>query len=305
MKIAVAIAVLAALTPRAHADDKKTQADQLFDEGVALREKGMFKEACQKFDEAMKRDERAVGTILNLALCAEKFEKYASAVKLYSEARDRAHEQGLTEHEKAAIDHIGVLAPQVSHLTITLAEALPSTKVLVDDTVVPVADLTKYPIDAGERAIVVSAPGRLPYETKVTIAIGKDAALAVPALGQAVTVSSRKTIGKIVAISGGVLFVASIGLGAWGKSSYDHQFDIGACDHATNRCTPAGNTATSRARTIGNTGTVVGAIGIAAAGVGVWLWLTAPTAEAPTANHVAFVPTATPDQIGFAAVGRF
>lgn len=310
---------LALSTAPAWADDKpadpKTQADQLFEEGVALRNQGQFKEACVKFEEAMKHDERAIGTLLNLALCAEKFDKYATAVHLYEEARDRAKEQGLVEHQKAAEEHIATLAPKVSHVTITLAEQLPGTKVLVDDKVIAVADLTNLPIDAGARTLNVSAPGRLPYETRLTIEIGKDTSAQVPALAASVkVVSSRRTIGKLATIGGAVAVGAGIGLGIVARSMWNGQFDahtdaMGATyfpcrdkDHPV--CDSGGKQETEKARTIGTVGTVVGVVGLAAVAAGVTLWVTAPHAEA-RAEGVALVPVGGADQVGLAAVGRF
>ncbi len=313
MRILVAAIVVAALGRPSHADDSpKTKADELFEEGVALRNKGAFKEACVKFEEAMKHDERAIGTLLNLALCAEKFDHFATAVHLYSEARDRAREQGLAEHQKAAEEHIALLEPQVSHLTVKLVEPLPATKVLIDDRVVALTELDKLPIDAGVRAISVSAPGRLPYETTITIAIAKDASLDIPALGKPVTVSSRRTIGKLSVIGGGVLLGAGLGLGLYAKSMYDAQFDAHTdamggqyfpC-RADKMCDSGGQKQTEKARTIGVVGSVIGGVGLAAIGVGVALWVMSPT----TAEHpaqVSVVPVASPDQIGFAAVGHF
>ncbi|MBA3542529.1 MAG: hypothetical protein H0T79_23135 [Deltaproteobacteria bacterium] len=306
----VVVALAGVVMPGVARAEDKTKADVLFQEGVDLRNKGAVKEACVKFEEAMRHDERAIGTLLNLALCAEKFGKVATAVRLYTEARQRASEQGLTEHQKAADEHINALAPQVPHLTITLTESLPGTKLLVDDKVVPLTELTDLPIDAGTRTIVVTAPDRLPHEEHITIANAEKRALTIPALAKSVTVkSSRRTIGKLVTIGGAVAFGTGVGLGLYARSTYNQQFE------ATNGLTPCrqlsdgpvcnadGQLKTEQARTVGLVGTVIGGVGLAAAGVGLFLWLRAPAETAD--RQVSLLPTITPEQVGLTAVGRF
>src|SRR6059036_1944766 len=74
-------------------DDDKAEADRLFEEGRTLQQSGKLAEACKLFELSHRKDPSAVGTILNLGLCAEQSQLFATAVRYYAEARDRAHDQ--------------------------------------------------------------------------------------------------------------------------------------------------------------------------------------------------------------------
>lgn len=321
-----AVVVLVALTSVAHAaprakkpapapakpaepppepvDPKVARADQLFAEGKALMASNLI-QACDKFDQSLRENPAALGTLLNVALCDEKLGRVASAVAHFSEARDRAKEQNLPEHERAAVEHIAKLAPEVPHVTVALAEPLPGATVLLDDRVVPLDQLAEIAVDPGERVVVVSAPQRLPYRTRLTITPSARLQVAVPPLARSITVtSSRRRIGQITTIAGAAAIGTGIGLGLYAWHLYDGQYP----DHCTkadggDHCDADGLRNTDRARSIGTVGTVVGIAGVVAAGVGAYLWLRSPAST----EHlpVALVPAIGADQLGVAALGRF
>jgi hypothetical protein len=54
---------------------------------------------------------------------------------------------------------------------------------------------------------------------------------------------------------------------------------------------------------LGNIGTAVGVVGVAAIGIGAYLWLRAP--DETTESRVTFVPQIAPGEAGVVAVGRF
>lgn len=101
-----------------------------------------------------------------------------------------------------------------------------------------------------------------------------------------------------------------VGLGLYARHLYDDQ--VNAIDSMMKPlCTPMGNTyrcssdqhnQTEHARVIGDVGTVIGTVGLVAAGIGAYLWLRAPAEVQPT---VSMVPTVSTDSIGLAATGRF
>jgi hypothetical protein len=315
---ALAVAVMAGAARPASAqplvDPKIQKADQLFAEGKALLDSNLV-EACAKFDESLRYNAAAIGTVLNVALCDEKLGKIASAVARFTEVRESAKEQGLPQHLSAAEEHLAALAPLVPHLTIKLTETLPGTSILLDDQVVAPGGLANIAVDPGERVVVVSAPARLPYRTKVLIAKSEHKDVVVPALAKSVVItSSRYRIGQITTLVGAVAAGTGLGLGLYARHLYHDQFhnDHGdtpsSCtdDGQDKRCTTDGLTQTHRARTLGNVGTIVGVAGVAAAGVGVYLWLRAPhSTSAPDEKQVTLVPAVGPDGVGLAAVGRF
>src|SRR5882724_8619438 len=84
------------------ADQKR--ADALFAEGRKLIDAHDDVGACEKFNEAIKLDPDAAGTMLNLGLCNEHLKKFASALYWFRKAQARAHETQLPEYETAAGD---------------------------------------------------------------------------------------------------------------------------------------------------------------------------------------------------------
>ena len=78
----------------AFADDAKTTADEKFEAASKLRDAGKTAEACAMFNEALTLNPNAIGTILNVARCAEEEGKVATAIRYFSDARDRARDIG-------------------------------------------------------------------------------------------------------------------------------------------------------------------------------------------------------------------
>lgn len=298
----VALASIAHAQPQPRAEDK-AEADRLFEEGRLLLEKGQRAEACAKFDLSIRKDPRAVGTMLNLGLCHEETGHVATAIRYYSEARDRAHDQKLKEHQEAAERKIALLTPRVPRLAIKGAPT--NARVLVDDIVLAADQLGDVPVDPGTHTVVVTAPTKLPFETKLDIKEAEHKSVDVPPLEGAKTVyvavpaNRRRTIGKLAVVGGAGLLAIAGGLGWWAQHSYWQQFPDASRDgqvakddqHScwtqnegtkiTRACNSIGASKLSTARTIAHvsTGTAI-AGGIAVIG-GAVLWLTAPRDEAP------------------------
>jgi len=303
-ELGIAALAVAALGGRVCADPKIEQADRLFAEGKALLASNLL-QACAKFDQSLQYNPAAIGTLLNVALCDEKLGRVATAVAKFSEARDRAKEQGLTQHVRAAEEHIAALEPAVPYLEIKLTERLDGTTIVLDDHLVALDALAQIAVDPGERELVVNAPDRLPYRATLVIARADRKTVVVPALARSVVIaSSQRRIGQIAAVGGGVAVATGLGLGLYGRQLYRKQFDDGLCTHPDGGalCTPQGQVQTQRARTLGNVGTVVGGVGLAIAGVGAYLWLRAP---GPASDKLAIVPQVGAGELGAIAIGRF
>lgn len=307
--LALAAVLVAGAAARAHADPAIEKADQLFVEGRALLSSNLL-QACAKFDESLRYNPAAIGTLLNVALCDERLGRIASAVAKFSQARDRAKEEGLAEHLRAAEEHLAALRPSVPHLAIKLAEQLPETAILVDGHVVPPDALVVVPVDPGERVVVVSAPGRLPYRLSFVIGKAEYKTIVVPALSRSVTVhSSRRLIGQLGAAGGAGMLGVAAGLGLYARHLYRKQIANGNCTERGDGviCDPAGKSATDRARTLGNVSTAVGVAGAAIAAVGAYLWYRAPrsTPSDAAGKRLTLVPDVTGDGLGVVALGRF
>jgi hypothetical protein len=291
-------------------DPKIEKADQLFVEGKALLASNLL-QACDKFDQSLSYNPAAIGTLLNVALCDEKLGRVASAFAKFSEARDRATEQGLPQHVRAAEDHIAVLAPSIPHLAIKLTESLPGTQVVIDARVVAVDGLADIAVDPGERVIVVTAPKRLPFRTHLGINKFEHRDVVIPPLAASFIVrSSQRRIGQITTVAGGAAIAAGIGIGVYSYSFYRSQFGHkepgdGLCNDM-NICEAAGQAGTARARTLGNVGTVVGLVGVATLSVGAFLWYRSAGVTNDTGNQqLTIMPQIGPEGLSIAAIGWF
>lgn len=304
----VAFVLSTAALAHAEGEEDQVKADRLFEEAQALKQSGKTDEACAKYNEALAFNRNAVGTLLNVAKCAEDAGKYATAVKHYRQARDLAREHSLNEHKTAAEQRLTINEPKVPRLAIAFTERLPEMKLVIDDVVYPTdqQSTNELRLDPGTRHIVVTAPGRLPFDTTVTLVEGKQEAVAIPKLGYPVTVKkARKTVGKILTFSGVGLVATGIILGYKANVDFEAEFKNGNCTEVPNEtplCNPEGYGLTHNAEQLGTVGTVVGIAGVAAIGLGLVLWITAP---AEVDHSVALVPSLTNDSAGLAAIGRF
>ena len=318
----VLLATVAAASAQPKSRDK-AEADQLFYEGRQLLAQDKRDEACAKFDLSFRKDPRAIGTILNLGLCGEMTGKVATAIRYYAEARDRARDQELREYQDAAERKIALLSPRVPHLDIQLAESLPDMRVLVDTAVLAPHQLAGLEVDPGKRTIVVTARGRLPYETSVEIAEGERKTISIPKLEGARTVyverpgSTRRTLGKLGVFGGAGLVATGVVLGILGDRAYWDEFPDGARDgvatgpvithdcwnelaagEVVRQCNAQGVKQLRSARRLAHVGTGVGILGGVAIAAGVYLWLTAPSDTTVT-------PTVSAEGAGVAISGRF
>src|SRR6187402_2826619 len=164
--------------------EEKATAEAVFEEGMRLIKQGNFAEACPKF-EISQRVEPAVGTMLYLAECYEKTNRSASAWAMFREAASLAETSGQTERMKTAQARAARLEPRLSWLTIQVAKdaLVPGLQIRRNGVQVS-AELsgTATPGDPGEVLVDASAPGHLPFSTKVKVASKARVTVTVPAL---------------------------------------------------------------------------------------------------------------------------
>jgi tetratricopeptide (TPR) repeat protein len=119
----------------AHADDRSQRADQLFAEGRTLLVKQNDpKAACEKFEQAIKLEARATGTMLNLGLCYEMLVKHATSIRWFRKAQSAAFEAGQSDVEAAAKQHIAVLSPKLVAIKLMLDPAPRGVQIWIDGT---------------------------------------------------------------------------------------------------------------------------------------------------------------------------
>ncbi|MCA9585408.1 MAG: hypothetical protein KC657_08630 [Myxococcales bacterium] len=271
------------------------EADALFLEGRALLQQGKHAEACAKLTRS-NRIAPAVGTLINLGFCSEQLGRMLSAMEAYSEAEILARRAGDTKRATFALERIADVSPRMMKLKIRVSE--PDTPGLVvqrNKVAVPRTDFgVPVPIDPDEIVLTATAPGRAPWSLDLH-ARGEGATLDVlvppldaverrPRDAEGVRITTKRA-GAIALGAVGLTAVASaVVLGLTAKSRYDDS--LAFCDPSG--CDARAVDAQRSAAAQGNVATLVGALGLAALGGGVYFWLTgAPaTSSAPAGAQV-------------------
>jgi serine/threonine-protein kinase len=165
----------------------KAASDVLFKDAKKLIDEGRFNEACPKFEESQRLDPTP-GTLLNLGDCYKSASppRNASAWGAYRQAEAMARQRGDAARQDGAALRAQTVEPLLSKVTIDVPPAarIPGLEVKWDGR--PVGEGlfgSAFPVDAGEHAIVASAPGHKSWTGKGVV--GANAAttnVAVPIL---------------------------------------------------------------------------------------------------------------------------
>ena len=152
--------------------DRAALAQGLYDSAAELIKSGKFAEACPKLEESQRLDP-AMGTQFFLAGCYEKTGRPTSAWSLFLEVAAGAKAAGNGVRETTARARAAALEPKLPRLRIVIPEAtvaLRGLEVSRDGaTLKPVAYGAPIPVDLGDHVVRVKAPGKVPWETKVTV----------------------------------------------------------------------------------------------------------------------------------------
>ncbi len=308
-RIFFAVAVTTLLGSAAAHADSNTSAQALFEEGRRLMASNQFAEACPKFAESQRLDPGA-GTLLNLALCYEKNEQFASAWATYNEAAADADRSGRTEWVKKGKEKAAALAPTLTTLTVTVAKTsrVDGLEVTRDGQPISSAEWgVKVPIDGGEHLIEARAPNHETWSTHVNApAKSGGLTLSVPVLAKSVVPtkpdhppsrtetpektatkgSTQRTIGVVVGAAG------VVGLGLGGGFALNaiskHNAAKKDCSGDETRCGPQGLADYASANDSADVATIALIAGGALLLGGIVLYLTAPRGTASTS---AWVPT--------------
>ena len=116
----VVLAIVCFGTPAFADGDAAKTADEKFEAAGKLRDAGKIKESCAMYADSLALNPNAIGTILNVARCAEEDGKVATAIRYFTDARDRAREQNLGPQLAAAEEHLAKLTPRQSRKSPTL-----------------------------------------------------------------------------------------------------------------------------------------------------------------------------------------
>jgi len=320
----VAIAVILALAGTAGAQQKPKQneADALFDQARKLlaeagSDKAKVKVACDKFDEAIKLDPEAPGTMLNLGLCNEKLEKYKTALYWFRRAQARAAETNLPDYEKAAKDHTVDLANKVATIKIAFTTPPPAdAKVKIDGEEIASADYLRAEVDPGHHTLTAGASGKkiVTQEFDISGRGGDTLSIDLVEGENSVIVDrgkQRRKIAVYTAVGGGVVMglAAVLTLAVW-KPQYDKCVEdnkplVGKPGCPAELDTKAKIVADANHYTdLANIwGTTIFATGVLIVGAAAFLYFTAPTKE--RVDRTVLVPSIGPQHVGFTLEHRF
>jgi hypothetical protein len=299
----VPLAVVLAWSPgvRAQSDQDKGVATVLFEEAKALLASGKVGEACRKLEESRRLDPLP-GTLLNLASCHEREGLTASAMAEFREARAMADRDHRDDRVAFAEEHMKALEPRLSMLVIVVGPDAdrPELSVSRDGIVLGRAVWgTRIPVDPGTHVIEASAPGKA--RRRVEVRVGPDAdvqtatlapledeappppppvvapppppVVAPPPRVEAPPPPAGLSSRRIVALATGAAGVIGLGLGTYfGVTAITkHNDPNAACPGAASNCS-AQIDLNNQAGFNADASTVSFAVGLAALGVGAFLW---------------------------------
>jgi tetratricopeptide (TPR) repeat protein len=273
------------------------QANKLFLEGRELLTSNQTAEACEKFEQSIALDPEAPGVMLNLGLCYEMLEKYATSLYWFRKAQVAAAEAKLTAYEDEAKRHTVALAAKVPIVRID-ASAAAGAEIHIDDKLIAPTDYARVEVDRGEHELQARAQGKKPHRQSFEVTSTDAGTLTVPALEDVPdrrdpdiivdTPSSKSRVILAASLAGGGLALCIISP-LWAnkvKSDYDEAVkNLEMPDY-------------SSARTKQHVATGMFVAGVGLIGVGAYLYFTKPS---PTATAIA--PVLDAHTVGFAISG--
>jgi hypothetical protein len=348
MRRVIALAALASCVAvpavaRAQSKEDIARADALFNAAKALTDAGNYADACAKYAES-KRLAPGLGVTLYLADCYERIGRTASAWTEFLAAEGLARQRN-DKRADVAHQHAQALEPKLDRLTITVAPTVPQAGLSIMRDGVPVTREElglAVPVDPGDHAVVVSAPGHAsrtlnahvgPESPTATVRIDSldetpsAATSPTPATAPASAPTDSAQTGaeqpptsddsgktrRILSFAAMGAGVVGLGVGtvfgflAKSKLDTSNSGSNGAsapCD-SQDRCTKSGLDDRQSAEsfaTVSTIGFIAG--GVLAAG-GVVLFLTAPPATTPTSTGITLSPAPLTGGAGALLSGSF
>lgn len=187
MRIVTACSLLCVLLASAPASAqvpaREGAAQLLFDEAAKLLERGLFEEACAKFQASQALDPKG-GTLLNLAQCRERQGRIATAWTLFAEARNLAAKDGRQDRVTFAEQRMRALEPTLPRVRVTVADRSGREAPSVRLDGAPLAQAAwnvALPMDPGEHELEATRRDGPPFTARFTVAVGQKIDVAVPA----------------------------------------------------------------------------------------------------------------------------
>jgi serine/threonine-protein kinase len=310
--LAAGLVMMPAVAARAQSKEDVARADALFNAAKALTDAGQYADACAKYAES-KRLAPGIGVTLYLADCYEHIGRTASAWTEFRSAEGQAREKG-DKRADVARDHAQALESKLVRLAIVVAPTVPQSglQILRDGVPVTPEELgLAVPVDPGDHAVVVSAPGRAsrtltahvgPENRNATVLIDSLEELPAAIVPLPVPVppapplaapgvlpneppppvsldrgKSQRYVGLGIGGAGAVGLVVGSIFGVLAKVKFDQSNSV-QCNASTDRCYSPGfpmRKDAEHAATTSNVGFVIGGVLLAA---GATVYFTAPKA---------------------------
>jgi hypothetical protein len=273
-------------------------AQALFEKGRAAMQRGEWAQACPQLAESL-RLEPTLGTLLNLALCHESEGRLATAYVEYTDATAKAVRERDAEREAIARERALALSDRIPRLTIESPSPSPAGLwVSLDGVRLGTETLgVPLPIDPGPHSLSYGATHRVTQSrTFVATAGAGSLSLELAELASAPptrplarrpssSFSPLESPRRMLAAACWGSAAAALGFGAYAG------MQAGAEWHERNRHCPGGTCDDAAAghgadaRRFALISNVSFGFGLAAAGLGAYLWLTGKP-EAPTSIRV-------------------
>lgn len=283
-------------SPAARAGDVHQAAEEKFRAGREAMNRGDCPAAIALF-EASNDLEPGRGKGLNIAICEEKLGRLVAAARRFRELLPQF--PAGDDRRPIVQEHLASLGKRVPLLTVRLSAGAPEgAAVTLDGRALDVASPAEVPVDPGAHTLVVSCAGRADARREVTVEEGSRVSMTVepgpPVGGAAPRPGAPPDGGRLTAAYAlGAVGVVGLGAGAvtGGLAVSLHDSTESRCP--THRgCAPEVLSDASLGQAMSVISTVSLAAGAAAAGVGVYLFLTSkPVRSAAPAVGVFLAPS--------------
>lgn len=301
--------IVLALTGTAYAQSAASaEADALFDQGRTLMKQKKIAEACTAY-EGSQRVSPLVQTQVALADCREQNKQLATAYGLWRDVERQTRapiDDGMKKLNGFAADRVKALEPRLSKLTIDMAPGDRVPGLTLTRNGAPLDQILlgqQLPIDGGAYTIVARAPGYREASVTIDIEVERDTKVAhlpplqpLPTVAMPASATSNSASGGpivtaapepppskmlpfIVGGAGVVLLGGALGLDLWARSQYD--------DSKREPDDFKQEDLWSSAKTKRFVAQGVAVAGLAAIGVGAWLFVRARSYEQRHAVEVA------------------
>jgi hypothetical protein len=282
----------------AQSPDDIAKANAIFLEGRELLTSKQTKAACDKFEESIALDPTAPGVMLNLGLCYELLERYATSLYWFRKAQTAAAEAHLPAYEDEAKRHTLALSTKVSTVKLDVSEAPLDVEIRIDTKLIAPTDYARVELDRGTHELEARASGKQPHRESIESDAGT---VTIPALTDVtpevpigpIDNGSRSNLGRTLLAAG----FGTVGLGLCIAAPLWARHTKNAYDEAVaNGDMPSYSEA--RAKQHVATGMFIAGLGLI--GFGTYLYLTMPSS---TPVSTAITPVIDAHQVGISISG--